>query len=96
MNLHQYAFADEMWSVWKENFTRICDKHAPKKVVKYVTNQILGSMINFYMKNWQFRGPGNYKHARNNYNKLIKNTIKRHWEQWRQFEKNHAKALINV
>ena len=31
LNLHQYACANEMRNVWKENFTRICDKHAPKK-----------------------------------------------------------------
>jgi hypothetical protein len=31
LNLHQYASANEMWLVWKENFTKICDKHAPIK-----------------------------------------------------------------
>jgi hypothetical protein len=33
LNLRQYASANEMWLVWKENFTKICDKHAPIKAL---------------------------------------------------------------
>ena len=48
LNLHQYASANEMWLVWKENFTKICDKHAPIKRRKirnksnpWITEQLL-------------------------------------------------------
>ena len=104
MNLHQYASADEMWTVWKENFTRICDKHAPKKRRKVCNKSNVGSMISFYMKkrhknylkqkayktgnleDWE-----NYRHARNNYNKLIKNTIKSHYSNDNENNKGNLK-----
>ena len=48
LNLHQYASANEMRLVWKENFTKICDKHAPIKRRKirnksnpWITEQVL-------------------------------------------------------
>jgi hypothetical protein len=48
LNLHQYASANEMWLCLEENFTKICDKHAPIKRRKirnqsnpWITEQLL-------------------------------------------------------
>jgi hypothetical protein len=74
-----------MWLVWKENFTKIGDKHAPikRRKIRYksnpwITEQLLHEKRHKnYLKqkacktgnlnDWE-----NYKHTRNNYNKLIK------------------------
>ena len=88
LNLHQYGSADEMWTVWKENFTRICDKHAPKisrkvrnKSNPWINNELLHEkkhknyLKQKVCKTSNLEDLENYKHARNNYNKPVKNRV---------------------
>ena len=42
LNLRQYASTNEMWLVWKEDFTKICDKHAPIKAL-FTLRSIFGT-----------------------------------------------------
>ena len=104
LNLDQYASANEMWLVWKEHYAKICDKHAPIKRRKirnksnpWITEQLLHEKRHKnYLKrkacktsnlnDWE-----NYKYARNNYNKLIKNTIKRRFSNDIQNNKGNLK-----
>ena len=104
LNRHQYASPNEMWLVWKEHFAKICDKHAPIKRRKirnisnpWITEQLLHEKRHKnYLKqkacktsnlnDWE-----NYKYARNNYSKLIKNTIKRHFSNDIQNNKGNLK-----
>ena len=104
LNLHQYASANEMWLVWKEHYAKICDKHAPIKRRKirnksnpWITDLLLHEKRHknylkrkacktSHLNDWE-----NYKYARNNYNKLIKNTIKRHFSNDIQNNKENLK-----
>ncbi len=98
-----------MWLVWKENFTKICDKHAPIKRRKirnksnpWITEQLLHEKRHRnYLKqkacktgnlnDWE-----NYKHTRNNYNKLIKNTIKSHFSNIQNNKGNLKKTWKSI
>ena len=104
MQPYYFVFANEMWLVWKEHYAKICDKHAPIKRRKirnksnpWITEQLLHEKRHKnYLKrkacktsnlnDWE-----NYKYARNNYNKLIKNTIKRHFSNDIQNNKGNLK-----
>lgn len=74
------------------------------KNVKYEINQILGPLINSYLKNRHKNylkqkacKTGNlndwerYKHTRNNYNKLMKDTIKIYYSNDIQISKENLK-----
>ena len=93
LNLHQYASTDEMWTVWKENFTRIainmlqksrkvCNKSNP-----WINDQLLHEKRHKnYLKQKACKTGNledweNCKHARNDNNRLIrirKNHIRGH------------------
>ena len=114
LNLNQCASVNEMWTIWKENFMNICDKHAPIKRRKirnksnpWITKQLLlEKRHKNYLKQKACKTDNlndwvNYKHTRNNYNKLMKNTIKSHFSNDIQNNKGNlkkklGKALINV
>ena len=49
LNLHQYVSANEMWLVWKENFAKICDKHAPikKRIIQNKSNPWITDQLSY-------------------------------------------------
>ena len=104
LNLNQCVSVNEMWNIWKENFMNICDKHAPIKRRKirnksnpWITKQLLlEKRHKKYLKKKACKTGNlndwvNYKHTRNNYNKLIKNTIKSHFSNDIQNNKGNLK-----
>ena len=107
LNLNQCASVNEMWTIWKENFMNICDKHAPIKRRKirnksnpWITKQLLlEKRHKNYLKKKACKTGNlndwvNYKHTRNNYSKLVKNTIKSHFSNDIQNNKGNLKKNL--
>ena len=110
LNLHQYASADEMWTVWKENFKckllpllAINMLQKSRKVWNKLNPRINDQLLHEkrhknYLEDWE-----NCKHARNDYNRLTvlyKNTKKSYYSNDIENNKGNLKkpkkALINA
>ena len=92
-NLESYTDPNRMWYIWKNKFSAIIDKHAPlktrkigKKRTPWITKQLLLSKRNKnLLKKKALKSKDEndwltFKSARNSHNKLIKSSIRHHYD----------------
>ena len=92
-NLESHTDPNRMWYIWKNKFSVIIDKHAPlktrkigKKRTPWITKQLLLSkrsknlLKKKALKSKDENDWLTFKSARNSHNKLIKSSIRHHYD----------------